>query len=250
MDKLGHSFTAYFESRWVYAGARWAGIPRKKAIWWGVGLGTLFQGSIEILDAFSEEWGFSVPDIAFNTIGVSLFAVQEWTWQEQRIVLKVSSNPEQSYPEAEVPSTEGGQTYPLSERVDELYGGNYFATFLKDYNAMTIWASFNVASFTRGQKADWIPSWLNIAVGHGADNLYGGFDNSWEDDDGVEYELRGDQFSRRRQFYLSLDADLTRIPTEKRWLRSILGLLNIIKIPAPTLELNTAGRFRFHPIYF
>ena len=74
--------------------------------------------------------------------------------------------------------------------------------------------------------------------------------NSWSDDEGYNYRLTDPPYERYREFYLSLDVDLKRIPTRRRFLRSVLSVLNFIKIPAPTLEWNTAGKLRFHALYF
>jgi hypothetical protein len=53
-----------------------------------------------------------------------------------------------------------------------------------------------------------------------------------------------------RQYYLSLDVDLERIPTRSTVLRTTLFLLNCIKIPAPTLEYRSTGQWVGHWLYF
>jgi hypothetical protein len=53
-----------------------------------------------------------------------------------------------------------------------------------------------------------------------------------------------------RQFYLSLDVDLTRIRTNKSWLKTLFTVFSFIKIPAPAIEFNTLGEVRFHPVYY
>ena len=247
MDKMGHTVTAYTEANWVYKGARWTGLEDRKSIWMGVAMGTLFQASIETLDGFSEKWGFSLPDIAFNTIGVSVFAAQQMAWNEQRIILKVSSF-HKPYPELSITSTEGSHTTLLTTRTNDLYGSSYAARFLKDYNALTTWASVNVHSFIKNKNSRF-PKWLNVAVGYGAEHLYGGFRNEWSEGD-VMYVLNKADFPRYRQIYLSLDIDLTRIKTKSPFLKTVFSVINVIKIPAPTLEVNTLGKVRFHPIYF
>ncbi len=42
-----------------------------------------------------------------------------------------------------------------------------------------------------------------------------------------------------RQFYLSLDADLTRIPTHSKTLKALLIIFSFIKIPFPAVEYNS-----------
>ena len=59
MDKMGHLFTSYFETELSFRGSRWTGMEENQAIWLATGLGILFQGTIEMFDAYSARWGFS-----------------------------------------------------------------------------------------------------------------------------------------------------------------------------------------------
>lgn len=247
MDKAGHAFTAYFQTAWAYGTARWTGLDRNRSLIVGVTLSTLFQTSIEILDGHSEKWGFSFSDVAFNTLGTGLFVGQELLWKEQRIRLKVSSGFKQ-YPNDPVPASDGiSPSYTVRQRADDLFGGSYPATFLKDYNRMTIWASFNINSFTASKNKKL--SWLNLSLGYGAENLYGGFLNRWEND-GVEYVLDNTSYPRYRQFFLAPDIDLQRISTKSPFVRTLLGVLNIIKVPSPALEMNTRGKVKWHWLFW
>ena len=248
MDKVGHFYAAYNESLILMYGGLWAGMPRKKAMWLGVGFGALFQTSIEVLDGFSDKWGFSIGDIAFNTGGLALLAAQEFAWQEQRITLKFSAYPV-NYPQTVLNATNGGGSTTVADRAAELYGEKFYETFLKDYNGQTLWASFNIRSFLKKEDSK-IPQWLNLAVGYGADNLLGGFANSWSNDE-LNYAASPVDFPRRRQFYLSFDVDFTRIKSRHPFVKGLLICLNALKFPAPALEWNTnGGGFRFYPIYF
>ncbi|MCB0593947.1 MAG: DUF2279 domain-containing protein [Lewinellaceae bacterium] len=249
MDKLGHTVTAYNESLLSYYGARWTGLSRNKSTALAAGVGMLLQGTVEIMDGFSEKWGFSWADVGFNTLGVGLFVGQELAWREQRIVLKLS-NTRPEYPDFMVPADDGSPPVSLQKRAKELYGSSYAEAFLKDYNGQALWASFNLASFSGQHKPDWLPGWLNLAIGYGSENMFGGFSNSWQDENGATYTLDDKAFPRYRQFYLSLDVDLRRIPTRKRGLRFLLGALNWVKIPAPALEINTAGGVKFRPLFW
>ncbi|MFK8102334.1 MAG: DUF2279 domain-containing protein [Saprospiraceae bacterium] len=247
MDKAGHFFTTYMESNWIFGGARWVGLERRKAMWTAVGMASLFQATIEVMDGFSEKWGFSIPDITFNTAGALAFVGQEMLWQEQRIIFKVSSY-HSPYPDDPIISVDGNSVTTLRQRANSLYGGGAAASFLKDYNAQTLWASVNVHAFLNNKESKF-PKWLNLAVGYGAENMYGGFENRWEED-GASYILDSDLYPRYRQFYLSLDIDLTRIKTKNRFLKTLFSAINIIKIPAPALEINTLGKVKFHPVFF
>ena len=247
MDKVGHSLSAYKEANWVFDGALWTGMKRRKAMWLGVIISNVLQGSVETLDGFSAKWGFSLGDIGFNMAGSALFVAQELAWREQRIIMKYSSQ-FKSYPNTVVTTADGDASTTIRARAKDLYGSSFTQTFIKDYNIQTYWLSFNIHSFLN-QKENKFPKWLNVAVGYGAENMLGGFDNTWEED-GHFFSVPHDVYPRHRQFYLSLDIDMTRIKIKNRFLRSLLYIVNIIKIPSPTLEINTLGKVKFHPVYF
>ena len=84
------------------------------------------------------------------------------------------------------------------------------------------------------------PKWLNVAFGYGAEGMLYGETKSTN------------QFAQNpyRQFYLSLDLDLTKIKTNSKFLKTLFSTINFIKIPAPTLEFDSKGRVTFHYLYF
>ena len=57
-------------------------------------------------------------------------------------------------------------------------------------------------------------------------------------------------FERKQQFYLSLDVDFTRIPTNSTVLKYVFRVLNIFKLPFPTIEYNTGNEWVWHWMYF
>jgi hypothetical protein len=215
MDKVGHFTTAYYISRFGYESYNWCGIEHKKAIWLGGSLGFIYQGTIEMLDGFSSEWGFSWGDFAANTIGSLAFITQQLSWNDQRIVLKYSFR-------------QSGYSYYRPN----VLGSNLQENMLKDYNGQTYWLSANIYSFLNEESK--FPKWLNIAIGYGANGMTGGNTNP------VYIAANGNQieFERYRQFYLSLDIDLSRIKTKSKLLTIILKSVGFIKIPAPALEFS------------
>ncbi len=218
MDKLGHVTTAYYIGRVGIGLMKWSGVERKKAIWYGGMVGSVYQSTIEVFDGFSSQWGFSVGDFAANTVGSLMVVGEELAWDEQRIVLKFSFQP----------------SMYASYRTDEL-GKNMQENILKDYNGQTYWLSVNPASFMRKQTK--FPKWLNIAVGYGAEGMTGAFFNPLYIDAGG-WQIN---FDRYRQFYLSFDVDLTRIKTKSKFFNTIFYTVGFIKIPAPAIEFNKYG---------
>lgn len=244
MDKYGHVFSAYFQADWMYHYAKWTGIDDDKAIWTGIIGSTLIQSTIEVFDGFSSNWGFSLTDVAANTIGVTAFGLQQKHWGEQRINFKLSSWPKK-YDTSQFSSIDGRQFSDLQSRSNELFGSGFSERFLKDYNAQTYWASVNIHSFLpEGNK--W-PIWLNVALGYSAENAFGGFENVWYVD-GSRFELGPDQ-DRYVQFVLTPDIDLTKIKTNSRFLKMLFGVLNAYKLPTPGLSINTRGEFNLHFVY-
>ncbi|MFN2458627.1 MAG: DUF2279 domain-containing protein [Chitinophagaceae bacterium] len=221
MDKLGHVWSAYHISRATSAMWQWAGLSRKRSVVAGSLSSLGFMTAIEFLDAYSSKWGWSWTDVSTNFFGTSLFAAQDFVWEDQKVLLKFSSFPI-------------AYNASLKPRADELYGNNFQSRLLKDYNGQTYWLSFNLKSFLPNQN---FPAWINIAVGHGANGMFGGFENIAYDENGAVSFYRPD-IKRYRQWYLSPDVDWTRIKTNKKGLGTFFSLLNAIKIPAPALEYS------------
>lgn len=244
MDKLGHAYTAYSLSNIGYQGSRWIGMSEKGRLWTaGVG-STAVQLAIEMLDGFSAKWGFSVSDLGFNALGTGLFIGQQKIWKEQRIRIKMSSFPK-SYPTLRIQSQSGLSETTLTDRVNSLFGASYHEQFLKDYNAQALWLSVNVKSFLPDSR---VPSWLNLAIGYSAENMFGGFENSW-DINGEVFSLSESEFPRYQQWILSLDIDLDRLQPKSYFWQMWLSLLNQFKLPAPAIEYNSLGEWRFHLIF-
>lgn len=248
MDKGGHLVTAYNFTRIFTTMNRWAGIPSNQATWLGAGQEFLFHSTVEILDGFNKGWGFSLGDITSNCIGSATFVTQSIVWKEQRIQLK-TSNQFPTPPEDLVLST-GNQETSLKNRWHQLYGNKIWERMNKDYNGLTYWISVNPSSFM-DHKASWMPSWLNIAFGYGANNLYGASSNAWIDPNtGQYYILDPIKYPRYRQYFLSLDIDMNKLPFRSPWVKTLFSALSWLKVPAPTLEFTSKGDIRFYPIYW
>lgn len=218
MDKLGHATTAYHISLVGNESMRLAGLDPKWSALYGGGLSLLFMTSIEIMDAGHEGWGFSWGDMIADVGGMALFTVQQLFWDEQRISLKYSFHP-----------TEYAQYNP------EELGHNLISQSLKDYNGITIWATFNIKEFMLKSDSHF-PEWLTIDFGYGAKSM-------------VAPQPTSD-FERVRQFYLSPGVDLAKIPVENRYLKALLRALSFIRLPSPTLEYNATDKFVWHWLYF
>jgi hypothetical protein len=231
MDKAGHAWSSYQISNHTSKIWQWAGMEKKKALIIGGVSGMAYLSIIEILDGYSDIWGFSIPDIMANTAGAGIYAAQELSWNEQRITIKLSYSPY--------------HYGTLSNRANDLFGSGDAEKVLKDYNGQTYWASVNIKSFFPDSH---FPSWFNIALGYGARTMLGGYENTWTTASGIT--INRTDVPRYKRLLLSADIDLTRIKTKNKMLKTVFSLVNVLKIPAPTVEWNGMGKLRFHPFLF
>jgi hypothetical protein len=181
------------------------------------------QSTIEVFDGFAVKWGASWSDLAANAVGSGLAAGNELLWQEQRVQLKWSFWP-----------TDLAKQHPVVL-------GSGPEQFLKDYNGQTYWLCFTVNSFLpEGRLKQAWPDWLGFAVGYGGQGMIGGYgEEPWATIREREY----------RQYYLSLDIDLTQIKTRRRGLKLLFEVLNSVRVPLPAIRFSREGT-RFFPIYF
>lgn len=234
VDKVGHLYSAYVESRGSMELWRWTGIDRKKRIWIGGMSGAFYQTVIETLDGFSEQWGWSWADFGTNILGSGILVAQELAWDDQRIKLKFSFH-KKNYSDPQ-----------LQQRTESLFGRSDAERFLKDYNGQTYWASANIRSFFPKSN---IPPWLAVSVGYGAEGLFGGTENIAKDANGnITFDRR--DIPRRRQWYIAPDIDLSKIKTNSKTLKFLFTFLSAFKFPAPALELNPHGRTKLYFLYF
>lgn len=223
MDKAGHVFSSYHLGRFGAEMLEWSGTSKKNQLLYGAGLGFAFLTAVEVLDGYSAEWGASSGDILANATGTALYVSQELIWKEQRITPKFSFN-----------------TTKYANYRPEVLGSSISEQVLKDYNGQTYWLSVNLYSFAKDSK---IPKWVNVALGYGAEGMITG-----RNDNRTTFSASNPQ--RFRQFYLSLDVDLTKIKTNSHFLKTVFSVFNTIKIPAPTIELVRFNEVKYHLIYF
>ena len=223
MDKLGHLYTSYHIGRFGAETLNWSGASKQNQLVYGAGLGFVFLTAVEVMDGFSEEWGASMGDVVANAAGTALYVSQELIWNEQRIIPKFSYHKTQ-----------------YSNYRPDLLGSMTQEQILKDYNGQTYWFSVNLYSFAKKSK---IPKWLNVALGYGAEGMIG-------ENEVINPIIFPSKPLKFRQFYLSLDLDLTKINTKSHFLKTVFSVFNTVKIPAPTLEYSAQEGFKFHGLYF
>ncbi len=227
MDKAGHCLSTFQISNLTMKAFNWAGFNTKQKLFIGGTLGFGYMTAIEIMDGYSSGWGFSWADMGANTLGTAIAISQEAVWKEQRFNLKISFH----------------QT-SLAQYNPSLLGKDLSEQILKDYNGQTYWLSVSPFTFMKSDKK--LPKWLTISFGYGADGMIGA---SYNNIAVIDAEGNVKQFDRIRKYYLSIDMDLSKIKTKSKFLNAVLNGLNILKIPAPTLEMSN-GKAKFHYLYF
>jgi hypothetical protein len=216
IDKLGHFFSSFYLSYGASQALRWCRVPPKKSDLAGALTGFMVLLPIEIFDGFSDAYGASSGDLVANAAGSAFFIGQKFVWSEIRIIPKISFR-----------QTSYARLRP------EVLGENIVSEIFKDYNGHTFWLSTDMDKFVS------FPKWLNLAVGYGAH--------------GMVYARNAQNtsfgYDAYRQYYLSIDFDLTAIRTRSKALKTLIFIANTIKIPAPAIEFSRK-KVAFHPLYF
>lgn len=220
VDKAGHFYSAYQLSKIGKQLFLWTNMSEKKSAIWGSVMSQAIMIPIEIMDGYAVEYGFSWGDIAANLLGSGFFLSQELIWKDQKIKTKFSYH-----------RTEYANLRP------EVLGDGFFEELLKDYNGQTYWLSFDI--YALGNYNRKIPSWLNIALGYGAEGMVYG----------REDENIANGYNSYRQYFVGIDFDLSHIKSRKKVVKTLLFVADMIKFPAPTLEFNKNG-VNFHWLYF
>jgi len=228
MDKYGHGFSAYTLSEIGYTTCTSLGFTEKQSLIYGGLLGIVFQTPIEVFDGFSEQWGASTGDLIANTAGWGLFFAQQKLWNQQVVRLKWSY-------------AHSGFAHLRPNTL----GDNFSERLLKDYNGQTYWLSANLRSIFPKSK---IPSYLNLAIGMGAEGMIGGTSNLILDKQTgqIQYDFRHVQ--RYRTYDISLDLDLGKIKTKNKFLKGVFRYFNWIKIPFPSLQYSNPKGLQFRTI--
>lgn len=216
VDKAGHFYTAFYLSALSAQSINQCGVKAKKSALLGSLAGFVVLSSIEVFDGYSEAYGASASDLIANAGGSVFYWWQQNHWHELRLQPKFSFH--------------RTSFAPLRPAV---LGENIPTEILKDYNGQTYWLSADMDKFMR------FPKWLNLAVGYGAHSMLYARDAT----------NTANGYDPYRQYYLSVDFDLSAIETDSKFVKGLIKALSLIKLPAPALEMSKRG-LKFHPLYF
>jgi VanZ family protein len=221
IDKAGHFWTAFHQSRIGIDAMRWAGVEEKKAIFYGGALGIILQTPIEIFDGYSPTYGASVSDAVANIAGSIAVIAQELKWGQVKIMPKFSYHPS------------GYQNLRPN-----LFGRNLGEQLLKDYNGQSYWLSFDLSLFKKTEKIN--KSWINLAIGYGSMGMMYGNPNQ-------NFLLGHNSF---RRIFIGPDINLMNLKVKNKLVQKLFYVMSSIRIPMPALEIKSNGKILMHPIYF
>lgn len=229
VDKFGHFFTTFQEARLMMLMWQWTGISKNKAALAGMIGGILYQTPIELLDGFQDAYGASWGDLLANTLGAIAFWAQVKWLGNAFVISKFSIS-----------------SHAITAIRPSMFGTNFFQQILKDYNGQTYWFSFEAKRMLPFLK--FIPSWLCLSIGYGADGMVGGTENKFRNNQGEWIEFP--ELDRVRQIYLSVDVNWDMVRFSTPWLKTSVAVLSLVKIPAPTIEWNQEEGLKWHWIHF
>lgn len=218
VDKMGHFMGGIHSADIFSSTMRWAGIEKKKSLWYGALFGSGVQLAIEMKDAYAPYWGFSKWDLAIGSAGAFWPVAQYYNNNLKAINFKFSY-----YKHSDI-------YWELDrQRGKEV---NKYA-WQDDYPNQTYWITFDINYFR--ENCCW-PDWLNIAVGFGLD------DTQYLDENSTKT-------GGNNEWYIALDYDISKML--KRWDSStgkkVKHWLNYLHLPAPTIRI--LPKLEFYPLF-
>ncbi len=208
-DKLGHLIGGYLLSEGGRELLQSACMSEKKATAWAVAYAALFQLQIEYWDGGQAKYGFSPPDILFNTIGQGLSLSHAFVPPMRAVMPTMSYRPTQALRNVRAGRIPGD----LRPTVD--------------YSGQTYWLSVDVDTLLRGRARELWPGLLRMSIGHTI--------SDWIN------PATGEFIRARRRFMLSLDIDPLKLPGQAPWWVTIKKGLRHYHFPSPALEFTSGG---------
>jgi hypothetical protein len=212
IDKVGHMYGGYVLSHIATGVLNWVGVGEKNAVWFGATAGALYQLYVEFEDGFGLQWGFSPGDAIGDVVGAFYPVAQYHVPVLRNFDLKMSYLPTEELRKS--------RASPFGHKPNIM---------IDDYEGQTYWLSVNVHGLLPEKAKPYWPDWLGLALGMSVKKLNG---------------IGGGE----REFYLSFDYDLSKLPGDG-WLWSgIKQVLNHIHFPAPAIRISPSATF--YGLYF
>lgn len=208
-DKLGHFLGGYVLAEAGRELLEMSCMSEKKAALWGAAYSAAFQLQIEIWDGTQRMFGFSPPDLLYNSIGQGMSLLHTFVPKTRAVLPTFSYSP-----------TVAMRRTSAGEITSEL-------RTTVDYSGQTYWLSFDIDTLLPRRAARWWPGLLRLSAGHTI--------TDW-----VSPET-GLQVQAQRRWMLSLDLDPLRLPGKAPWWMATKKILRHYRFPAPALEITSDG---------
>jgi hypothetical protein len=200
IDKFGHMFGTYALLKSIRTTLLWGGCQRSTALWWGAGIAAFNAFEIEVGDGFSP-YGFDYQDLVFGFSGIAFGMLQ-----------------------TEVPFL---RNFDLKFSYYSNLGPKTPASFVEDYDAMTIWCSVNVHNLMPESIRSWWPKFLNLAIGYGVDDNH-----------------------TRREFVIGFDINLEAFETSSEDLLYAERVVNLMHLPSPAIKWTEGRKPQYYLLHF
>jgi hypothetical protein len=184
-------------------------MSEKKASLWAVAYAAAFQLQIEVWDGTQARYGFSPPDLLYNSIGQGLSLSHAFV-PAMRAVM-----PTMSY----------RRTQALKNTQAGLIPGDLRATV--DYSGQTYWLSVDVDTLLPARAKRLWPDLLRFSIGHTITDFI---------DPRTGADIRA-----QRRILLSLDIDPLKLPGRAPWWVAVKQGLRHYHFPSPALEFRSGG---------
>ena len=203
-DKFGHLYGGYQLTRAGAGLLRFACVSPGKAVLWSALHSTAFQLQIEIWDARFKMYGFSMPDVLFNTLGAAYAVGQHRSPTLAAIQPTVS--------------------YHRSRARTMAVGENANLRLTTDYTGQTYWLSANPDDLLPDHAARFWPGILRVSLGHSI--------TDWRD------PLTAADVRAQRVLVGSIDIDIRRLPGDHPMWTTVKEQLSYYRFPAPALRFT------------
>jgi len=198
-DKLGHFFFPYFVAGEYSQVLEWCGVDSISALWYAGGLALGHQTFVEIRDGYSKDLGGGYLGFSWADMGANILGAS-FPLLRQRSAFLQNFNVKISY-------------YP-----SQAFASGAHSAIIDDYESTYHWLSFSPRILLPASIAKDFPGWLNLAIGHSVKQLdgYGGGNH---------------------EIFLSVDWNLSAIPIEGKFWKTLARTLDYYHFPAPAVKI-------------
>ncbi|MBK9246742.1 MAG: DUF2279 domain-containing protein [Ignavibacteria bacterium] len=198
-DKLGHFFLPYFITGEYAQALEWCGVDNVSALWYSAGLGLAHQTFVEIRDGFSKDMGGGYLGFSWGDMGANIIGASFPILQQKSEFFQRFN-------------------FKISYYPSNTYNSGAYSSIIDDYESTFHWLTFSPRIFLPNSISNDFPKWINFAIGHSVKQLdgYGGGNH---------------------ELFLSLDWNLSAIPIEGKFWKTLARTLDYYHFPAPAVKI-------------